>query len=218
MSLSSSPTPTRILASATADDFAASSSGFCPRESRQAPFASAVRRVGDRARLARRLCGIRRDAQAFGQILKSLRAFLSARFDRGQHLSGRVDGLQNEGYQRWIELPLAIAQLAQQALGLMGDLLQRRKREETARALDGVNGAENARQQRRVLRVLLQFNEFLIQAREILMTLHQKFTNHFLILHALVLHGARRFRRRPLWHVTLASPIKSILEGRLAGH
>ena len=73
----------------------------------------------------------------------------------------------------------------------MGDPLQRRKREEAARALDGVNGAEDAGQQRRVLRALLQFYEFLIQAREVLMTLDKEFTNHILILHANVLHGAQ---------------------------
>ena len=114
---------------------------------------------------------MRRDAQTFGQVLKAVRTFLPARFDRGQHLAGGVDRLQDEGHQGRSEFPLAIAQLAQKALGLMGDPLQRRKREEAARALDGVNGAEDAGQQRRVLRVLLQLDELLIQAREVLMTL-----------------------------------------------
>ena len=67
-----------------------------------------------------------------------------------------------------------------------------------ARALDGVNGAEDAGQQRRILGVLFEFDEFLIQAREVLMTLDKELTNHFLILHALVLHGPHNGLRRYL--------------------
>ena len=126
------------------------------------------------------------NSQTFGQLLKAVRTFLPARFDRGQHPSNRVDRLKNQGHQGRIELPLAIAQLAQKALGLMRDFLQRRKREETTGALNGVNRAEDAREQRRILRVLLQLDEFLIQRREILVTLDQKFANHILIFHTMV--------------------------------
>ena len=66
---------------------------------------------------------------------------------------------------------MTISQLAEKVFGLMGNPLQRCKCEEAARALDGVNGAEDAGQQGRLLRVFFQFNEFLIQAREVLMTL-----------------------------------------------
>jgi hypothetical protein len=51
-----------------------------------------------------------------------------------------------------------------------------------------VNGAENARQQSCIGRMLLKFHQLLIQAREVFITLDQKFLNHILILHALSLH------------------------------
>ncbi len=128
---------------------------------------------------------LRRHAQAFGQVLKAVRSFLPAGFDGSQHLSRSVHRLQNQGYQGWSELPPAVAQLAQEALRLVADSLQGGKREEAAGALDRVNGAEDACQQLRILGVLLEFDEFLIQTREVFMTLDQEFTNHILILHTM---------------------------------
>ena len=167
-----------MFASATAEDFAASSSGFLPSDELGEPLPSGVPARNQATCLRTGLalgthavshCAA--SAQTFGQIFKAVRTFLPARFDGGQHLSGRVDRFQDQGYQGRSEFPLAIAQLAQEALGLMGDLLQSRKREEAARALDGVNGAEDAGQQRRILRVLLEFDKLLIQAREVFVTL-----------------------------------------------
>ena len=135
---------------------------------------------------------MRRDSQTFRQVFEAVRTFLSAHFDGGQDFSSGVNCLQDEGYQEWIEFPLTIAQLAQEALGLMRDPLQRRKREEAARALDGVNGAENACQQGPVFRVLLELDKLLIQLREVFVTLDQKFVNHVLILHSLVLHARQK--------------------------
>ena len=80
----------------------------------------------------------------------------------------------------------------------MGDRLQSRKRQEAAGALDGVNGTEDACQQRLILGVLLELDEFLIQAREVLVTLDQEFANHFLILHGRVLHRATQLPCRAL--------------------
>lgn len=100
---------------------------------------------------ARRLDG---GTQTFGQLIKAEWTFLPALLDAGQHLSSRVNCLQNQRNQGRSELRLAVAQLAQ--LGPMRDPLQRRKREEAARTLNGVNNAEDACQQRRVLRGLLK--------------------------------------------------------------
>ena len=128
--------------------------------------------------------------QIFGQVLKAIWTFFSARFNGNQHLSSGVDCIQNERYHRWTEFPFPIAQLAEKALGLMGNPFQRRKRKETACTLDRVNCSKDASQQRRVLRVLLEFDKFLIETREVFMTLNEEFTNYFLILHAHFLHRA----------------------------
>ena len=79
---------------------------------------------------------------------------------------------------------LAVAQLAQEGFGLVGDRFQNRKCQEAARSLDGVNGAENASQQICILRVFLEFDEILIQPGEVFVTLDQKLTNRFLVFRA----------------------------------
>ncbi len=76
----------------------------------------------------------------------------------------------------------------------MRDRFQNRKCQEAARSLDGVNGAKNAPQQIRIVRVFLQFDQILIQAREVFVTLDQKFTNRFLIFRARVIHNSFRLR------------------------
>jgi hypothetical protein len=53
-----------------------------------------------------------------------------------------------------------------------GGLPVRHVCEEAACALNSVNGAEDACQQSRILRVLLEFDKLLIQTREVLMTLN----------------------------------------------
>ena len=202
MSLSSNPTPTRMLASATAEDFACVLFGhFARRPARRRPGPPRGS-AGDQATCAgadwrdrpgsQADCQLRRDAQTLGQILKELGTFLPVRLDGGQYFSGRVDRFQDEGHQRRSEFPLTVAQLAQEAFSLMGDSFQGRKPKESARALDRVNGAKDACQQRRILRPLFEFDEFLIQSREVLVTLDKEFTNHILILHAYVLHGVQK--------------------------
>ena len=135
------------------------------------------------------------EPQPFRQIFVQVRAFLSTRLNGSQHLACRVDGFQDQRYKGRIQFPLAIAQLAEQSLSLMGDLFQSRECEETTGALDGVDRAENACQTTGVIWAYLQLDQILIQAREILMAFDHKLTNDILIiLHALVLHGARRVR------------------------
>src|SRR5579863_8275053 len=78
----------------------------------------------------------------------------------------------------------------------MGDLLQSRKREEAAGALDGVNGPENTGQKGSIFRTQFQLNQILIQAREIFMAFNEELTNYVLIvLHALFLQRTRMIRR-----------------------
>ncbi len=77
---------------------------FCRVTGRQAGIGPALHAV-------RRL---RRDMQTFRQVFKPVRTFLPARFDGGQHLSGSVHRVQDEGYQGWAEFSPAIAQLAQE--------------------------------------------------------------------------------------------------------
>jgi hypothetical protein len=74
----------------------------------------------------------------------------------------------------------------------MGDSLKRGISEKSARPFNRMNGAENAGQQRCVLRVFFDLDQFPIQAREVFVTLDKELANHFLILYALILHGARR--------------------------
>jgi hypothetical protein len=64
----------------------------------------------------------------------------------------------------------------------VGKSLKGRQSEETAGTFDGVKRAEDLREQSAVLGLLFKFNQLLIQARKVLMTLDEKFTNHFLIL------------------------------------
>ena len=47
-----------------------------------------------------------------------------------------------------------------------------------------MNGAENASQQIRIMRMFLEFDEILIQARKVFVTLDQKLTDRFLIFDA----------------------------------
>jgi hypothetical protein len=51
-----------------------------------------------------------------------------------------------------------------------------------------VDGAENTAKEIRVLRVFLEFNQILIEARKVLMTFDQKLPNCFLILQVCVVH------------------------------
>ena len=53
-----------------------------------------------------------------------------------------------------------------------------------------MNRAEDAGEQRRVLRVLLEFDEFPIQTGQVFMTFDQELANYFLILHAHFLQRA----------------------------
>ena len=126
--------------------------------------------------------------QAAGQVFKSLRTFFSVCLDRSQHLAGRIDGLQNQRDQGRVEFPLAVAQLAQQGLGLVSDLFQCGERQEATGPLDRVNRAEDTPQQARIPRVLFKFDEILIQAREVFVAFDQKLANRLHIFHAGVIH------------------------------
>jgi hypothetical protein len=53
-----------------------------------------------------------------------------------------------------------------------------------------MNGAKNASQEIRIVRVFLEFNQILVQAREVFVALDQKFANCFLIFRARVIHGS----------------------------
>ena len=70
----------------------------------------------------------------------------------------------------------AVAELAHQRLGCMRQRFQARKAEEAARALDRVDEAENVPQDRLVVGVLLEADEFGVHRVEMLCALGQKLT------------------------------------------
>jgi len=77
---------------------------------------------------------------------------------------------------------LAIADPAEHVLAGVSDRFQPRQAEEAAGALDGVHDAEDVAEQLRIIRVLLEADEFLIEQRETLGGLGQKFAEE-------VVHG-----------------------------
>ena len=86
-----------------------------------------------------------------------------------------VEAFQNQGDRFRGDLQLAIAQLAQHVLAGVRDTLQSRQPKEPTGTLDGVHQAENIPQKLRVVRVLLQLNQFDIELREALVRLGKKF-------------------------------------------
>ena len=69
------------------------------------------RRRGQRVRSGLAWIGLAspRATQTFGQVLKAVRTFFSARFDGGQYFSRRIDGFEDQGHQGGCEVPLSIA-------------------------------------------------------------------------------------------------------------
>jgi hypothetical protein len=73
-----------------------------------------------------------------------------------------------------LSVKLAVPQPGQQVLSHMSDLFEFVESEETARALNGMNGAKYRSQRVFVLRALFETNQLAVQAVEILIALDQK--------------------------------------------
>src|SRR5207237_191699 len=83
------------------------------------------------------------------------------------------EGQQAAGNGR-VQHELPFAQLAEQVLAGVGHRLQVDVAQEAARALDGVDGAENARQPFAMLRLGLQRDEVAVELIEVFVTLDEK--------------------------------------------
>src|SRR5205085_3943387 len=75
------------------------------------------------------------------------------------------------------------AQPAEQALAVVGQRLQPGEAEEAARALDGVDGAEDAVEQFPVARGRLQGHQVAVELLEVLAALEQELLDQVLVVH-----------------------------------
>ena len=102
-------------------------------------------------------------------------ARVAGSLDLAQHPPHRVDNRQQRACDLRVDREDPVAKLAEEILPDMGHRLQLSKAEKTAAALERVNRAKNARQRLRVLWVLLQGHEALVQAVQVLVTFNKKF-------------------------------------------
>ena len=110
----------------------------------------------------------------------------------------------------------AVAELAHQGLGRMGQRLEARQAEEAAGALDGVDEAEDVAQDRLVVRVLLEADELDVDRVEMLARLGQELTQQ--IVHdgyrTLTQRRHSRAECRPRW---VYDRLRSSRDSRPAG-
>jgi len=107
---------------------------------------------------------------------------VSIALDVVEHLADGVDHLQERGRDLGPELHHAVAQTGEDVLSLMRQLLELVEREESARALDRVDRAEDSAEQQGIIGRALVLDEILVELVEILAALHEKLGNQFLIL------------------------------------
>jgi hypothetical protein len=65
----------------------------------------------------------------------------------------------------------------------VGDPFQEGEAEEAAGAFDGVYGAEDGAEERRVLRLLFELDNFQFKPREVFVAFDKKFAHYILVLH-----------------------------------
>ena len=95
--------------------------------------------------------------------------------DAGQHGPDGVEHGQQAAGDFRVEQQMAVAQTAQQTLADVADRFQFAEAEETARPLDGVDGAEDAGQSLPVLGILFQCHQVAVELVEVLVTFDQEF-------------------------------------------
>ena len=104
--------------------------------------------------------------------------------DVADQAADRIDQGQQLRDDRGSQLDSAVAQLAEQCFARVTYLFQPREGEETARALDVVEGAENAVQPFAVARVGLQGHQVAVQLLQVLAAFQQEFLDEVFVIHA----------------------------------
>ena len=118
------------------------------------------------------------ESAEFGdQIVERCVALLAVGLDVFDDLADGVHHLEQDRRDLLVDLEQAVAQFRQQVLTDVGDGLQLREAEETRGALDGVDGAKDARERVGVRR-LLERDELTVQFVETLLALGDEFDHH----------------------------------------
>ena len=126
-------------------------------------------RGGGRRRLAVRVV-----VEALDQVCVVAFGFRFGLFENRQQALDPVEGLEDQRDGLFVGDQLAVADLVEQVLARMRDLLEARQAEEAACALDGVHDAEDAADQARIVRVLLELDDLGIQDTEVLVRLGEE--------------------------------------------
>jgi hypothetical protein len=124
-----------------------------------------------------RSAALQQPRQSLDQLLIIALSFVANGFHAGQHLPGGIHQLQQRSSNVRAQPEFAVAQLAEQIFSHVRHGLELGKAEKSAGALDGVNGAEDARQRVAVSRIFLQMDQLAIQQIEILAAFDQKLAN-----------------------------------------
>jgi hypothetical protein len=102
--------------------------------------------------------------------------------DRDEDVADSVDEFEERGRALLGHHQPAVAQPGQQALAGVGERFELAEREEAAGALDRVDGAEDALQQRVGVRLPFERDKIAIELIEILVTLYEKLVHDLLEL------------------------------------
>jgi len=145
-----------------------------------------VRRCRRRFRCGRRRGGC---ALALGHGIKlgNQRRILAFRLLAGflqiaQQIANTVDALEDQRHRLRRHRQHAVAELAEHIFAGVGDRFQSRQAQEPAGALDGMDQTEDVAEDLRILRILLEFDEFAVDDFEALAGFRQEFTEQ--IVHA----------------------------------
>jgi hypothetical protein len=144
----------------------------------------------------------RRDgAQAIDQVAAGGVALARPALDRSQRTARAVDQLEQDGDVPRCELEGSVAQLRQQRLAGVGQLLQLTESQESGRPLDGVDRSKHGRDAVARCWVLLERDEIAVQQIEVLVRLDQELAGRF------IKHGHHRPQVQP---ACLHKPLSSL--------
>ena len=120
--------------------------------------------------------------QAARELIECLRSLPAGILDLREDAASCIHCFKNQRDQRGVEMKAAIAQQRQQALRPVRNLLENGEAEEPAGALDGVHGAEDTRQQGRIVGTGFELDHIVIEASKVFVAFNKKLLNDLLIL------------------------------------
>ncbi len=100
-----------------------------------------------------------------------------------EHLADRIHHTQQRRGKFRVERKLAVPKPRQQVLANVGNFFELVKTQESAGALDGVDGAKHAAQRVAIVGIFLQPDQFPIQPVQVLVTLDQKILDDVAVAH-----------------------------------